>query len=371
MDTAATRSWPGVRSLAAGVGAMTLVGGSVGVSRVLVDAPLFTAQAIRYAAAALVLLALASSAHVPILRPRGREWLWLAGIAATGLVLFNLAIVRGIAHAEPAVIAVAVACVPILLGLIGPLLEGQAPRRQILVAAVVVTAGSALVQGAGRTDPAGVAWAAVALCCEAAFTLLAVPVLPRHGVWGVSVHSVWMGSVLLAVLGLTAEGTGAVARLTVAEWAALAYLAIMVTAVAFLLWYSAVAALGPGRAGLLTGIAPISAALTGVLTGSRAPSPIVWTGILVVIAGLAGGLRAWPRRPWPSQSLQAAISPGSRRPGPPGSRPGRRPGSGAGSAGGAHSHPQSRASGPGRPAETARRGSAGPPRARRTGRRAG
>ena len=150
MDTAATLSRPGVRSLAAGVGAMTLVGGSVGVSRVLVDAPLFTAQAIRYAAAALVLLGLAGSARVPIVRPRGREWLWLAGIAATGLVVFNVAVVRGVAHAEPAVIAVAVACVPILLGIVGPRLEGQSPRRQILVAAVVVTIGRG---PAGRMRP--------------------------------------------------------------------------------------------------------------------------------------------------------------------------------------------------------------------------
>ena len=289
MDTAATLSRPGVRSLAAGVGAMTLVGGSVGVSRALITAPLFTAQAIRYAAAALVLLALASSAHVPILRPLGWEWLWLAGIA------------------------VAVACVPILLGLVGPLLEGQPPRRQILVAALVVTAGSGLVEGAGRTDAAGVAWAVVALCCEAAFTLLAVPVLPRHGAWGVSVHSVWMGAAMLAALGLAAEGTGAVAQLTAADWAALAYLAIMVTAVAFLLWYSAVASLGSGRVGLLTGIAPVSAALTGILTGSRPPGPIVWIGILVVIAGLAGGLGSLPtpRQPWPSRrGRQAPPTPG-------------------------------------------------------------
>ena len=313
MDTAATLSRPGVRSLAAGVGAMTLVGGSVGVSRALITAPLFTAQAIRYAAAALVLLALASSAHVPILRPLGWEWLWLAGIAATGLVVFNVAVVRGVAHAEPAVIAVAVACVPILLGLVGPLLEGQPPRRQILVAALVVTAGSGLVEGAGRTDAAGVAWAVVALCCEAAFTLLAVPVLPRHGAWGVSVHSVWMGAAMLAALGLAAEGTGAVAQLTAADWAALAYLAIMVTAVAFLLWYSAVASLGSGRVGLLTGVAPVSAALTGILTGSRPPGPIVWIGILVVIAGLAGGLGSLPtpRQPWPSRrGRQAPPTPG-------------------------------------------------------------
>ena len=134
------------------------------------------------------MVGLAKACRARISRPRGAEWLWLAGIAATGLVLFNVAVVRGVTHAEPAVIAVAVASVPILLGLIGPLLERQSPRRRILLAAAVVTAGSALVEGTGRTDAIGLGWAVVALLCEAAFTLLAVPVLPRHGAWGVSVH---------------------------------------------------------------------------------------------------------------------------------------------------------------------------------------
>jgi drug/metabolite transporter (DMT)-like permease len=313
MDTATTLGRPGVRSVAAGVGAMTLVGGSVGVSRVLVTAPLFTTQAIRYAAATLVLLVLARAARAPILRPRGREWLWLAGIAACGLVLFNVAVVRGVAHAEPAVIAVAVACVPVLLAVIGPLLEGQRPHRQVLLAALVVTVGSVLVQGAGRTDAAGVAWAAVALACEAAFTLLAVPVLAHHGAWGVSVHSVWIGAVLLAVLGVVTEGAGAATSLTAAEWAAMAYLALLVTAVAFLLWYSAVVSLGPGQVGLLTGIAPISAALSGMVTGSHAPSALVWTGNLVVIAGLAGGLWSRPTRAVPAPLDRQASGAGQCR----------------------------------------------------------
>lgn len=282
------------RNIAAGVAAMSLVGGSVGVSHLLIAAPLFTAQAVRYAAAVLVLLVLARAARVRIVRPRGREWLWLVGIAATGLVLFNVAVVRGVAHAEPAAIAVAVACVPVLLGVIGPLLERQSPRRRVLVAAAVVTVGGALVEGVGRADAIGVGWAAVALLCEAAFTLLAVPVLPRHGAWGVSVHSVWLGAVLLAGLGLGTEGPGAVARLTAADWAAIGYLAVLVTAVAFVLWYSTVTALGAGRVGLLTGIAPVSAALVGLATGSRAPGPLVWAGILVVMAGLAIGLRSRP-----------------------------------------------------------------------------
>jgi drug/metabolite transporter (DMT)-like permease len=290
-----------------GIAAMTLVGGSVGVSRTLTGAPLFTAQAIRYAAAVAVLLAAARSARIPILRPQGREWLWLAGIAGTGLVLFNVAIVRGVAHAEPAVIAVAVACVPVLLGLIGPLAEHQAPSRRILLAALVVTGGSVLVEGAGRTDAIGVAWAAVVLLCECAFTLLAVPVLPRHGAWGVSVHSAWIGALMLIVLGAATEGPAAATRLTAADWAAVGYLAVMVTAVAFVLWYSTVVALGAGPVGLLAGIAPVSAAVTGTVTGSQAPRPLVWLGILVVICGLAAGLRT-PARPARLRRVPAASA---------------------------------------------------------------
>src|ERR1700722_3834523 len=171
-------------SVAAGSAAMVLVGSSVAISRTLVAAPLLTAQAIRYGVASVVLLILARACGARITRPRGREWLWLASISATGLVLFNIAIVRGVAQTGPAMIAVAVACVPVLLSVLGPLLQRQAPRRQVVLAAVIVTAGAVLVEGAGRVSAAGLAWAGVALACEASFTLLAIPVLGRHGAWG-------------------------------------------------------------------------------------------------------------------------------------------------------------------------------------------
>ena len=43
----------------------------------------------------------------------------------TGLVLFNVALVAGSRHAEPAVLGVAVACVPPVLAVIGPLQEDR------------------------------------------------------------------------------------------------------------------------------------------------------------------------------------------------------------------------------------------------------
>lgn len=245
-------------------------------------------------------------ARVRIVAPRGREWLWLAGIAATGLVLFNVAVVRGVAHAEPAVIAVAVASVPVLLGVLGPLLEGRRPSRRVLLAAPVVVAGAVLVEGTGRTDAAGVGWAALALGCEAGFTLLAVPVLRRHGAWGVSLHAVWMGAVMLAVLTGCVEGPSELVSVTPRQWAACGYLAVMVTAVAFLLWYRTVAAVGSGRAGLLSGIAPLAAAGAGAASGSGVPGPAVWLGLAVVLGGLAAGLRPEPVRPGPADTPAGA-----------------------------------------------------------------
>ena len=277
--------------MAAGATAMVCVGGSVAVSSVLAGAPVFTAEAVRYGVACLLLVALARLTGRRLSRPRGAEWLWLAGIAVTGLVVFNLALVEGSRHAEPAVLGVAVACVPALLAVIGPLLEGSRPRSSLVAAALVVTCGAGLVQGLGRTDAVGVAWAAVVFGCEAAFTLLALPVLRRHGPWGVSVHATWLATVMFAVLGMAREGPAAVTRLSRPDWLAVGYLAVAVTAAAFVLWYSSVRRLGASRAGLLTGVAPVAAAATGVLLGGPAPRPLVWAGIAVVAAGLAFGFR--------------------------------------------------------------------------------
>ena len=232
---------------AAGATAMVCVGGSVAVSSVLAGAPVFTAEAVRYGGACLILVALARLTGRRLSGPRGAEWLWLSGIAVTGLVVFNLALVEGSRHAEPAVLGVAVACVPALLAVIGPLLEGSRPRPSLVAAALVVTCGAGLVQGLGRTDAIGVAWAVVVFGCEAAFTLLAIPVLGRHGPWGVSVHATWLATAMFGVLAVARDGPAAVTRLSQPDWLAVGYLAVAVTAAAFVLWYSSVRRLGASR----------------------------------------------------------------------------------------------------------------------------
>jgi len=274
----------------AGALAMAFVGGSVAVSGELTSAPVLSTQALRYAVACLLLLAVARVRGRVVVRPRGSEWAWLLAVVGTGLVLFNLALVEGSEHAEPAVLGVAVASVPVVLAVVAPLMDGRRPSPVVLTAALVVTLGAALVQGVGRSDGVGLAWAAVVLACEASFTLLAVPLLARHGAWGVSVHTTWLAAGVFAVAAAVREGPAAVLQLTGRHVLAAGYLAVGVTAVAFVLWYSCVRRLGAARAGLLTGVAPVAAAAMGTALGEPAPRPLVWLGIATVAAGLVLGL---------------------------------------------------------------------------------
>ncbi|MEA2027251.1 MAG: EamA family transporter, partial [Chloroflexota bacterium] len=187
--------------------AMIAVGAGVTVSAELVDYPVFAAQAARYAVAAAILVAAALLVRRRLPMPHGRDWLWLVAIAATGLVLFNIAIIRSVEHAEPAAVAILIGTVPLVLLLADSVRLRRRPSPLLVVGATLVVIGAALVQGGGRSAIEGLGWAVVALACEAAFTLLAVPVLGRLGAVGVSIHTCWIAALMLGALALGIDGT--------------------------------------------------------------------------------------------------------------------------------------------------------------------
>ena len=113
------------------------------------------------------------------------------------------------------------------------------------------------------------------------------------------------------MLGLATEGPRAAGRLDGGDLLAVGYLAVAVTALAFVLWYTCVGRLGAGRAGLLTGIAPVAAAASGVLLGEPAPRALVWLGIAVVAGGLVVGLPAERSPAGPAEADPPVPLPGS------------------------------------------------------------
>jgi drug/metabolite transporter (DMT)-like permease len=288
---------PTLRGALAATTALALVGSLVAASDVVEGYPFAAGQAIRYLLAAAVLAALARG-RLP--RLRAREALGLAALAATGLVLFNLFVIEGVRETDPATVGVIVGCVPVVLAVAGPLLAGRAVSARVVAAAVVVAAGAAGVQWAGGgITLAGLLLALGALACEAAFSLLAAPHLARLGPLAVSAYACIFAVPMLAVWGLVADGAS-VPMPGLEQAAALAYLGLAVTAGGFLCWYTAVGLLGVERAGLFSGVLPVSALICSAALGVAEITPERLAAVAVVAAGITLGVRTAAPRPAPA-----------------------------------------------------------------------
>jgi drug/metabolite transporter (DMT)-like permease len=190
-------------------------------------------------------------------------------------------------------VGVIVGCVPVALALAGPLLEGRAVRPSVVAAAIVVSAGAAAVQGAGGSmSLAGLLLSLGALACEAAFSLLAVPLIASLGARSVSAYACLFAVPLLLAVGLGLDGRDALPLPSLEEAGALAYMAVVVTALAFVLWYSSVERLGVERAGLFAGIVPISALLSATALGVSSLTLIRLLGAAAVGLGVTVGVRS-------------------------------------------------------------------------------
>src|ERR1700749_4307252 len=82
-------------------GSVLLVGGSVAASSLLDGYPVLGGQAVRYLAAGLLLAAWARLTRKPLPRPAGREWAWLAGLAAVGLAGCSGLMIQATRVADP------------------------------------------------------------------------------------------------------------------------------------------------------------------------------------------------------------------------------------------------------------------------------
>jgi drug/metabolite transporter (DMT)-like permease len=268
--------------------ALALVGSLVAAADIVEGYPLSTGQALRYALAGAVLLLIARG-RLP--RLDRHEAIGMIALAATGLVLFNLFVIEGVRETDPATVGVIVGCVPVVLAIAGPLLERRPVSGRVVVAAVVVAAGAAGVQWAGGgVTAAGLLLALGALGCEAAFSLLAVPHLKRLGALAVSTYACLFAVPMLAVWSLLAEGP-ALPLPEAGQAAAIAYLGVAVTVLGFVSWYSAVGILGVERAGLFSGVLPVSALVFSAALGVAEFTPERLAAVAVVALGVTFGVR--------------------------------------------------------------------------------
>src|SRR5215475_9365956 len=278
-------------------GSVLLIGGSVAASSMLGGYPVLGGQAIRYLVAGLLLAAWARLRRMPLPRPAGREWAGLAGLAVIGLAGCSVLLIQATQVADPASVGVIIGAAPLVIVIAAAATARTRPTWRVLLAAAVVTAGSAAAQLGGATGPAwsttGLLLSAGTLAGAAGTSLLAAPVLPRLGPLAVTIYACALAGLLLLAAAAVASSTGGPPILrtpTATQLAALSYLTVAVTAVVFLTWYAAMKRLGVDRTGLFNGLIPITALAAVALTGTGTITPLQVLAALTVPAGVLLGL---------------------------------------------------------------------------------
>lgn len=267
--------------------AMFLVGTLAGVSGLVAAYPIYGGQAVRYLVAAVILLVITRVLGLRFVRMTPREMACLGGLTLLGLVVFNVCVVESTRASGPALVGTVLGTVPLALAL-----AGGRPAPRLLLGAGVVVAGATLATGLGSGTTESLLWALGALVGEVSFSVLAIPLLPKLGPIRTSAYSTALAVPILVVVGLIDEGSGMFRTPTPAEVLGFAYLAIVVTVIAFFLWYSSLPKLGPGRAGLFAGLIPVAAIVTGAVLGVAMPTAYDLLGAGLVVVGILVGLSA-------------------------------------------------------------------------------
>ena len=247
-----------------------------------------------------VLTALVMVAAIPILRyrlPHNRAvWWWTAASGLLMVTVFLGGFTEAIIRAGPGIASVLSSTPPFWVALIGWLFLGQrvAPRvvGGLLVgfAGVVLMASSQLGAESNAGDTAiGMAFAVGAALGWAIGTMLVKELIVRHpdtDLIGLTTGQYVIGGGVLLVLALPLEGTSGTDWGSGEFWLAVAFIAIVGSAIATVAYFGALRWLSATTTTAWLFLSPVVTVLLEIALG-HTPKPLVLAGMAVTIAGVA------------------------------------------------------------------------------------
>jgi probable blue pigment (indigoidine) exporter len=256
--------------------------------------PLLVA-AIRVLPAGLVLVL--AGTVVSRWRPRGRDWLRTATLATFNFALFFPLLVVAVYRLPGGVAAAAGGLQPLLVALMTRVSTGRHPRRVDVVIGAIAAAGVALVvirPGAG-IDPIGLL---AALGANVSFAIGVVltkrfPTPPNR--LAATGWQLLVGGAVIVPVTLAFEGVPS--DLSARNVAGFAYLSLVGTALAFVVWFTGIRRLPVAAPPLLGLAAPVTGAALGWIVLGQSLSTVQLAGLAITISAITYGAAVGSRTP--------------------------------------------------------------------------
>jgi probable blue pigment (indigoidine) exporter len=222
-------------------------------------------------------------------RPRGAEWWHTGMLAVFNFGIFFPLLIAAVYRLPGGVAAAVGGLQPLLVAALSWLVTGRRPRVLDLAVGCVAALGVGLVvirPGAGL-DPVGVLAAVGANVSFAIGVVLTKRFPAPSNRVAATGWQLLMGGMILVPL--TAIVEGAPPSLTGSDIAGFAYLSLVATALAFVLWFNGIRRLPVAAPPLLGLAAPITGAVLGWAILGQTLSPLQLTGFVVTLTAIAYG----------------------------------------------------------------------------------
>lgn len=173
----------------------------------------------------------------------------------------------------------------------GPLLNEWPDRTRIALLVVTLTGVWLSVLGADSVTAtfgsSGLGWGVMAGVAYGGYTLFGRYAAPAYGSIPTVVYST-LGCVLFLAITVPVTSGPIVWPGSTAAWLVLLTFSVLTVAVAHFLFFDALARIDANRASIATAIEPVVAASLATVLLGQGLSPLGWTGIAIVVAGVAG-----------------------------------------------------------------------------------
>lgn len=250
--------------------AMAITGVNVPVGKWLAASlPVTAVVFLRCVIAIVLLVPLARFFEPDTPRPRGALLANLAAQAATGTVLYNLALLWGLRRTSAIEAGLVLASMPAVMALGAFLFLAERPSRRQWLAAALAALGIAALHAtaapAGEGSLAGTLAVFVAVCGEAAYALLARRSAAAIGPWTATLWMQLASALMLAPLALPELAAVPADAATPALGFWLLFHAATASVLHLVLWYAGLRRVSAARAGVFTIFLPAAAAATAII----------------------------------------------------------------------------------------------------------
>jgi len=223
--------------------------------------------------------------------PKGRDWVAVAFLGILFFFAFSVLFNLAYSYTTAARGALTLSTMPLMTMLVGAALGVEKLTVRKTAGVLVAMAGVFVALVFGLSGAPSGAWRGelimvVATCCMSLYNVWSRPFIARSDPLAFLTAGMGAAAFCLLVWALAIHGFDAVSRFGAPQWVAIAYLGIVGSAGAFILWVFALSRTSPTRTAVTITVNPVFASIVGALAIGESIGVNLVVGLAAVAVGI-------------------------------------------------------------------------------------